>query len=127
MGTYEVSVKGEFGATHSVLLPDGSYESPHGHQWQVTAVFRSSRLDETMGVVIDFLEAEASLRAVTDELEGANLNALPAFSDGRASAERLAEYVANRLADRLGGDRRLYRLAVTEAPGCEAAFYPQGA
>jgi 6-pyruvoyl-tetrahydropterin synthase len=127
VSTYEVSIQGTFRARHSVRLPDGSYEPPHQHDWQATATFRAARLDETMGVVIDFLEVEASLKAVTAQLEGADLNELPAFSDGRPSAERVAEHVAKALACRLGGDRRLYRLAVTEAFGCSAAFYPNGA
>ena len=127
MSTYEVSVQGSFRAKHSVRLPDGSYEPPHQHDWQATSTFRASRLDDTMGVVIDFLEVEASLKAVMAQLDGADLNELPVFSDGRPSAERVAEHVAKALSVRLGGDRRLYRLAVTEAPGCSAAFYPGGA
>jgi 6-pyruvoyl-tetrahydropterin synthase len=127
MSTYEVSVQGVFHAGHSVRLPDGSCEPPHEHDWQVTATFRANRLDETMGVVVDFLEVESSLQAVMAQLEGKDLNSLAAFSDGRPSAERVAEYVAKALAFRLGGDHRLYRLAVTEAPGCGAAYYPNGA
>ena len=47
------------------------------------------------------------------------------MADGRCTAERVAEYLAGRLRDLLGG-RDAYRLSVTEAPGCSAAYYPQG-
>jgi len=77
-----------------------------------------------MGVVIDFVRVKAALASVAAELDGADLNVLEAFADGRPSAERLAEYLAGQLASRLDGSQP-YRLTVTEAPGCSASFYPQ--
>ena len=50
---------------------------------------------------------------------------LDAFADTAASAERVAEYLAGQLQKALGETARLYRVSVTEAPGCTAAFYPQ--
>lgn len=105
-------------------MPDGRLEQPHEHLWQVTATFRAEGLDQTMGVVIDFAKVRVALKSITDELEGTDLNTLAGFTDGGPSAERLAELLAGRLLARIDTDRTLYRVAVTEAPGCSAAFYP---
>lgn len=125
MGVYEVSVEGRFTARHAVRLGDGDFETPHEHDWTVVATFRSERLDPVMGVVIDFLAAQEALRAVTGRLEGGDLNRLTDSGATGASAERVAEFAARELAERLGGQAaRLYRLAVSEAAGCWAAWYP---
>jgi 6-pyruvoyl-tetrahydropterin synthase len=126
MGTYEVSVKCRFTASHAVCLPDGGMETPHEHDWNVTATFRSQKLDPVMGVVIDFLAVQEALAAITSDLEGTDLNALLANSSATGvSAERVAEFLARALMRRLGEGTSLYRLAVSEAPGCWAAWYPQ--
>jgi 6-pyruvoyl-tetrahydropterin synthase len=125
MGVYEVSVEGRFTARHAVRLGDGDFEAPHEHDWTVVATFRSERLDPVMGVVVDFLTVQEALRAVTRGMEATNLNALTDAADTGASAERVAEYLARALMGRLGGERSgLYRLAVSEAAGCWAAWYP---
>jgi 6-pyruvoyl-tetrahydropterin synthase len=125
MSVYEVTVEGRFTARHAVRLGDGDFEAPHEHDWSVVATFRSDRLDPVMGVVVDFLAVQEALRAVTRGLEGGELNALTDSSATGASAERVAEFLARALMQRLGGDRAgLHRLAVSEAPGCWAAWYP---
>lgn len=123
---YEVSVSRAFTASHSVVLPDGSLEPMHEHLWHVTATFRAARLGEPTGFVVDFTRVEQTLGTIARELEGAVLNSLEAFSDDRCSAERVAEFLCRRLTDRLDG-LTPYRVSVTEAPGCSAAFYPNGA
>jgi 6-pyruvoyl-tetrahydropterin synthase len=121
---YEVSVEGGFTARHAIPAADGRLENPHEHDWRVTAVFRGDRLDPGTGVLIDFVAARKALEALEAELEGADLNAHAAFRAAPPSAERVAEFLARQLTERLGGAARLYRLEVTEAPLCRAAFLP---
>jgi len=132
VSVYEASVQQAFTASHSVPLPAGGAEESHKHTWVITATFRARRLDETMAVVIDFVAAQQALEAIAAALEGGDLNQLPEFIDGRASAERVAEILAGRLVDQLSnelaapedGGPWLSRLALTEAPGCSAAYLP---
>ncbi|MCK4602296.1 MAG: 6-carboxytetrahydropterin synthase [Phycisphaerae bacterium] len=122
---YEVSVEEEFQASHALPLPGGGAEAPHEHEWRMTATFRSKALAKPMGIVVDFVEVKKVLKSIADELEGADLNTHAAFADRPPSAELVAEYLASQTISRLGRDgERLYRLEVTEAPGCSAAFYP---
>ena len=126
-GMYEATVERSFAATHAVALPEGSIEPAHRHHWHVRAVFRARRLGEPMGVVVDFLAADKALEGVLGELDGRKLNALPQFANGRSSAERVAEWIARSLTDRLSCGELLHCVRVTEAPGCTASFYPTGA
>jgi len=132
MGIYEASIEESFTARHAVRLPDGGIEAPHEHRWKVTATFRSGSLDPTMSVVVDFLIVQEVMEEIASELENRNLNELEAFCSGGgegeggegASAERVAEFLAEQLMHRLKDGSKLYRLAVTEAAGCSAAYYP---
>jgi 6-pyruvoyl-tetrahydropterin synthase len=123
---YEASVSRAFTASHSILWAQGIPEEPHEHLWHVTATFRAARLQEPMAVVVDFLEVEAAFDAIVDELEGVNLNSLPFFADGRCSTERVAEFLCREITGRMAHGKP-WRVSVTEAPGCSAAFYPDGA
>ncbi len=123
MSVYEVSADAAFRATHSVRRPDGSMEAPHDHDWRVTAAFRSDRLDDN-GFVIEFLALRQALAKVTASLGEIDLNVALGAAAGGASAERLAESIACRLAEELG--REPYCVRVVEAPGCTAAFFPAG-
>lgn len=124
MGTYEVSVDCRFRARHAIALGEGQWEGPHEHDWAVTATFRSDKLEPRTGVVVDFLDVLRALKKLGGELEGRNLNEIDELAEG-ASAERVAEYVASRLARALASDAgKLYCVCMTEAPGCRAAYYP---
>ncbi len=124
MSYYEVSVEHSFRGRHWLLLAGGGQEEPHEHTWRVTATLRSRRLSENTGVVVDFVHVKRALQTVCDGLDGGDLNAMAAFSDGGASAERVAEHIASRLADQGEIGDLLVRVEVTEASGCSAAFYP---
>ena len=118
---YEATVEHSFAASHSVKLADGSYEPMHLHNWRVTATFRSRQLDDA-GFVVDFVAAQDALHRATADLVGGDLNAVAELACG-PSAERVAELVARRVVESISA--RLYKVAVTEAPGCAAAYYPE--
>jgi 6-pyruvoyl-tetrahydropterin synthase len=124
MSTYEVSVCASFRATHALPLGSGGMEEAHEHSWDTTATFRSTRLDSETGVVIDFLAVRDALGKIASQLDGMDLNTLDEFADATTSAENVAARIAAALARELGAEPPLYRLAVTEAPGCSAAYYP---
>ena len=126
MGLFEASVTREFRARHSILIEEGRPENAHEHAWRFTATFRSPVLSQPQAVVVDFVQVACAMEAIASELEGVNLNDLAYFSDGMASAERVAQYLALRLSERMGDSSgMLYRLEVSEAPGCAAAYYPR--
>ncbi|MHC4240480.1 MAG: 6-pyruvoyl trahydropterin synthase family protein, partial [Planctomycetota bacterium] len=50
---FTVSVETRFWASHSLVLPDGSKEQRHQHNWMVAAEVSSTKLDDR-GLVMDF-------------------------------------------------------------------------
>lgn len=116
---YTAIVETTFTANHRVQLPDGSLEPVHAHDWIVRAHFRSRKLDDK-DMVIDFCTAQDALAMVTSGLAGQNLNELDDFRGRMPTAEVVARYFFDRLASR--GLKTLYRVEVTEAPGCVAAY-----
>ena len=126
METYEVTVTIEFTACHHLPFPDGNAEEAHWHTWEASATFRGDRLERTMGVLIDFIQVKDALKTIVDEYDSHNLNNHQDFSLQPPSAEIVARVIARRLAKMLNAESTLYKLSVTEAPGCVAAYYPQG-
>lgn len=119
---FEVSVEGSFCATHRVMFADRTLEPMHGHDWRITAVWRGRRLDER-GLLIDFDQAQKSLRALLDELNYTHLNDHPWLSGAPASSESVARMIFEKLDSVLGlADELLRSVRVTEAPGCSATY-----
>jgi 6-pyruvoyltetrahydropterin/6-carboxytetrahydropterin synthase len=95
---YEVSVEADFSAAHRLRLADGSLEPPHGHDWHVTATFAGDGLDG-VGLLVDFVAAEARLRAVVGRLHHTDLNECPAMRGLNPSAEHVARVIFELMAE----------------------------
>ncbi|HRX83670.1 MAG TPA: 6-carboxytetrahydropterin synthase [Phycisphaerae bacterium] len=118
---YEVSVEAQFSAAHRLRLADGTLEPPHGHDWHVTVVFAGAQLDP-IGVLVDFIAAEARLRSVVGELHHTDLNACPAMRGLNPSAEHVARVIYEQMAADPQLAEALQRVRVSEAPGCAATY-----
>ena len=122
---YEVSVEAQFSAAHRLRLADGTLEPPHGHDWHVTVTFAGETLDAS-GMLVDFVAAEAHLRAVVADLHHHDLNDCPAMQGLNPSAEHVARVVYERMANHPELAHALDRVRVTEAPGCAATYLRSG-
>ena len=93
----------------------GPAQRLHGATYVVDAGFAREQLDDD-GVVVDIGAAAAALANVLAELNYRNLDEEPAFAGQNTTTERLARWVADRLADRIaagGPGSGLTRLTVT--------------
>jgi 6-pyruvoyltetrahydropterin/6-carboxytetrahydropterin synthase len=117
---FEVSVAGSFLAKHAVTIA-GVDETPHEHDWQVTAIVGNETLDDD-GLVVDFLQLEASLEEVLATLEGTDLNTNDVLNGKNPSTEIVAQYIANELIKRVPSPARLLSIVLTEAPNCIATY-----
>lgn len=122
---FEITVTRVFPATHSLRLPDGSYEPVHRHDWRVRVAVRSQGLD-AMETVMDFHQLEGLVDSVIAPFHNRSLNDVEPFSGGRLnpSAERVAWWIGTQVAQQLPKGVSLVTARVTEAPGCEAAYRP---
>ena len=116
---YTTRVEAGFSAVHRVRMPNGTLEPDHGHDWVVRAFFARSELNEK-GMVIDFHDAESSLKAVLAQLHHTDLNSHQAFAGALPTAEIVAKYVFDQL--RASGLAAVCRIEVAEAPGCIAIY-----
>ena len=120
---YEVRVQAGFSAAHQVRMYDGRLEPLHGHDWEVEAVFRGPELDG-IGVLVDFVVVEGTLRAVVAGLHHTCLNEAPMLGGLSPTAEHVARRIFEELAARLGPGAPLIGVYVREAPGCTAGYLP---
>lgn len=122
---YAIEVTTEFCAAHQLRLADGGVEPLHGHNWRVTVRVESRNLD-ALETVMDFHALQSMLEKIVRPWANGNLNDLPPFDrQWNPSAERIAEYIGQELAKQIAGTVRLGEVRITEAPGCEAIYWPE--
>jgi 6-pyruvoyltetrahydropterin/6-carboxytetrahydropterin synthase len=117
---YEISIEREFCAAHAIEMR-GVRESVHGHNWRVTAVLAGRDLDAD-GLLTDFHELEGHLEGILKPLRNADLNSTPPFDAVNPTAEHVARYIAESLAEAVSDQATVSRVSVTEAPGCTATY-----
>lgn len=110
-----------FAAAHQVVLPDGTLEPLHGHNWTLRVIVRSERLDP-LGMVMDFHALQREVERVLAPFRNRNLNEIAPFDGSSPTAERIAAFVARSL--ELPKDVALARVELMEAPGCWAICEP---
>ncbi len=120
---FEVSVSGQFNASHQLHTADGGMEPLHEHFWHVRITYAGSGLDNR-GLLVDFALIRGWLARLLNTFEGRKLNDLPAFAQRNPSAENLAMFLAEALPGDLPGFAHLHAVEVEEEPGCTARYLP---
>ncbi len=118
---FTISVETHFWASHQLLLPDGSKEPLHHHNWLVTADVGSERLND-MAVVMDFHELKEMLDNIAAEFDNKALNETGCFQQNNPSAENVAKYIYDKLRTELPEGVKLRNIKVVEQTGCSAKF-----
>ena len=108
---FEVSVDHTFSAGHALRNYKGTCENVHGHNYKVRVTVAGEQLDFT-GLLVDFVDMQAVIRAVVDRLDHRFLNDLAPFDRLNPSAENLAKYFCDEITPQLR-DQRLCIQAVT--------------
>lgn len=121
---YEISVEGFFSAAHRLREYQGKCENLHGHNWKVRVVVSAKELDR-VGMVMDFKVLKILLEQVLSDLDHRNLCDLPEFKQDNPTAENIAHYVFQHLAEKIKDPRiKLLKVDVWETPGqCASYFY----
>ena len=97
---FEVSVQRTFSSAHALRNYRGKCENVHGHNYRVEVTVQGEALDEA-GLLLDFVEIKRCMAEVIDYLDHRHLNDLPPFTELNPSAENIAKYFYDRIADSL--------------------------
>ncbi|MDG2021274.1 MAG: 6-carboxytetrahydropterin synthase [Phycisphaerales bacterium] len=119
---FQIEVSHRFSAAHAVTV-GGVREELHGHDWGVTVLIEGSKLDHE-DLLVDFHVIEVALRAAISPFSGRTMNGTPPFDVVHPTAERLAEFVAGAVQPEVPSGLRIASVAVEEAPGCIARWFP---
>lgn len=122
---HEIEVQDEFSAAHFLKLYDGSWEPRHGHNWKVSVIMRSDKLD-SMGVVVDFEMLKPELKRTLSEFHEKSFNDHPDFKDEKLnpSTENIAKLIHERLASKFkSSNAKVVKVTVWETPEASASYY----
>ena len=126
---YEITVETVFAAAHAILLPDGSLEPAHGHNWPVKVTVAADELD-AIETVCDFHLLQGLVNDAVAPWQNNDLNQCEPFTDGNGglkinpTAERVAWAIAKQINPGLQSNCKLVSVSVGEAPGCTAVYRP---
>ena len=93
---FTARIEDDFAAAHFLAHYHGKCERLHGHNYKVFVTASGTTLDDG-GMLVDFIAMKAALKAVLGEVDHTNLNDHPAFADGRPSAERIAQFIHQKM------------------------------
>jgi 6-pyruvoyltetrahydropterin/6-carboxytetrahydropterin synthase len=88
---FEISAEYSFAAGHALRGYKGKCENVHGHNYKVVVTIAGEQLNSA-GLLMDFVELRAAIKAVAERLDHRFLNDLPPFDRVNPSAENLAKY-----------------------------------
>ena len=118
---FRIIVENEFTAFHQIMLPDGSREELHEHNWKVYSTVRCEKLNR-MDLAIDFHVLRKMVDNITSKLSGNQLGNHDYFEKHNPSAENVAFYIYGELKSKLGGAGHLESVRVMEERGCWAEY-----
>jgi 6-pyruvoyltetrahydropterin/6-carboxytetrahydropterin synthase len=118
---YEVYVAARFEAAHRLVGDFGPASRMHGHTYRMEAVLRGRRLQGD-GTLYDVGELRRAVDGLAASLDYRDLNEVPGLADINTTAEAVADYCWEMLAEPLR-DRGLDSLLVRiwESPDVYAA------
>jgi len=97
---FEVTIEETFAAGHALRNYHGKCENVHGHNYRCQVTLEGAELDE-LGLLVDLVELKRVVHGVLDRLDHQWLNEFPPFDVLNPSAENMARYIYQQIADGL--------------------------
>ncbi|HEX3744051.1 MAG TPA: 6-carboxytetrahydropterin synthase QueD [Bryobacteraceae bacterium] len=97
---FEVTIEETFAAGHALRNYRGKCENVHGHNYRCQVTLEGAELDE-IGLLVDFVELKRTVHSVLDRLDHQWLNEFPPFDVLNPSAENMARYIFQQVAEGL--------------------------
>ena len=97
---FEVTVEQTFAAGHSLREYKGKCENVHGHNYRVQVTVEGEKLNG-IGLLVDFVDLKRAVRQVIEKLDHQFINDVEPFTTVNPSAENLAKYFYDEVAQAL--------------------------
>ena len=95
---FEVTIEQTFAAGHALRNYKGKCENVHGHNYRCQVTMEGDDLDH-VGLLIDFVELKKAVGSVIDRMDHQWLNDYPPFNVLNPSAENIAKYIYDEVAN----------------------------
>jgi 6-pyruvoyltetrahydropterin/6-carboxytetrahydropterin synthase len=99
---YEIGILAQFEAAHRLVGDFGPATRMHGHTYRLEVVVRGPRLNAD-GVLVDIGQLRPAVDALAASLHYQNLDEIPGLAGRNTTAEVVASYCWDQLADDLRG------------------------
>jgi 6-pyruvoyltetrahydropterin/6-carboxytetrahydropterin synthase len=120
---YELTIKTNFSAAHSLRDYDGPCSNIHGHNWAVEVLLTGDDLQPN-GILVDFKDVKKATAEVLSRLDHANLNEVAPFDRLNPTSENLARWIFEEVGKRINNDGlQVSRVNVSEAETSCASYY----
>ena len=97
---FQVTVEEEFAAGHALRGYRGKCENPHGHNYKIRVTLEGESLN-SIGLLYDFVDLKAALHSTIRKLDHQFMNDVPPFDSLNPSAENIAKYFYEQVAELL--------------------------
>ncbi|MCF7873425.1 MAG: 6-carboxytetrahydropterin synthase QueD [Candidatus Omnitrophica bacterium] len=118
---YKVKIIKSFSSAHYLAQYKGSCESLHGHNWKVEVVVQSEELND-LGMVMDFRQLKKITVSIIEKLDHKCLNDLEYFKINTPSSEKIAQYIYEKVSQKLPQDCQLDEVKVWETDNSCATY-----
>jgi 6-pyruvoyltetrahydropterin/6-carboxytetrahydropterin synthase len=124
-GMFEIKVKTQFAAAHSLKGYQGDCAGIHGHNWNVEVFIRCRKLDE-IGIGIDFRDVKKTVGDVIEGLDHCNLNDFFAFRETNPTSENIARFLYYEIGKKLNSDNvEVSKVMVSETSNTGASYWEE--
>ncbi|MDI6776773.1 MAG: 6-carboxytetrahydropterin synthase QueD [Syntrophales bacterium] len=119
---YEVTIKKSFSAAHTLKEIGGRCEELHGHNFVVEVSVTAPELNR-QGLAIDFRVLKRWTEEILEMLDHKYLNDIPYFKDLNPSAENIARFIYDRIAEKVHlQEIRVSRVTVWESEDARVSY-----
>ncbi len=118
---FELTVRGEFSSAHFLRDYEGKCRNLHGHTWKVAVTVKGSRLNK-IGVMTDFVELKAHLRALLEQLDHTCINDLEYFKTHNTTTENIARFIHAQYGARVK-PLKMVKVQVWESDNADVVYY----
>jgi len=118
---FRIFIETHFAASHQLHGYEGPCKALHGHTWKVRVEVETEKLNE-IGISFDFKELKSITESVIDRLDHHHINDIPPFDKINPTAEHLAKYIYEEVANLIPNHVSISQVIVWESANYAVSY-----